>query len=191
MKKTFAPLAALALLSFVTLDVAPAFAADSDRTVPPSIQRSHDRRQVEIKPYDLNKDGILDKKEQEASLAGKFKLLDKNKDGKVSPEEIEGAGEAYSASRVKREGEPNPVILNREVVKLEKRLNEADANGDGIVSQTEYTAFQKARLLRMDKDGDGKISLKEYRLDGEEWSKNKKNNCRDTDHDGDNDKSSC
>lgn len=188
MKIFFAILAACALIA---TDAAPVYAADKDVTVPPSIQRKHDRRQLEIKPYDLNKDGVLDAKEQAASIQGKFGALDKNKDGKVSPEEIEMGGESYSAGRVKAEGDPNPVILGREVKKMEERLITADTNKDGVISPQEYQAFQKARILKMDKDGNGQVSLKEYRLDGEDWTKNKKNNCRDTDQDGDNDKSSC
>ena len=150
-------------------------ASESDKPyVPPQIQRKHDRREVDIKPYDLNKNGVLDKNEQAASVAGKFAKLDKNKDGRISPEEMAAGGDAYRAQRNKAEDNASQPILDREVKDLEKRLNEADANGDGVVSSAEYNAFQTARLKRMDKDGDGIVDKSEYRLDGEEWSKNKK-----------------
>lgn len=148
--------------------------AEEKPYVPEQLQRKHDRRLQDIKPYDKNKDGILDAKEQAASVKGKFTALDKNKDGKITAEEMAGAGDAYAAARTKKEPTANPEILRREVKDLQKRLNEADANKDGVVSPKEYEEFQKARITRMDKNGDGKVDASEYRLDGEEWSKNKK-----------------
>jgi hypothetical protein len=38
----------------------------------------------------------------------------------------------------------------------------ADANGDGALSKTEFTAQRVKRLLRLDGDGDGKISAAEW-----------------------------
>lgn len=173
MNRKFRLLALLAALP-LAMPTLPAHAEEDGVYVPAPIQRKHDRREIDIKPYDKNKNGVLDANEQAASISGKFASLDKNKDGKVSAEEMEAAGETYRAVRNKNEESASQPVLDREVKDLNKRLNEADANKDGVVSPQEYTAYQKSRLLRMDKNGDGIIDKSEYRLDGEEWSKNVK-----------------
>ena len=50
-----------------------------------------------------------------------------------------------------------------------QRLEDADANGDGVIEKSEFMAVSEKRFAEMDEDGDGKITKAEIEKRREEW----------------------
>jgi hypothetical protein len=50
-----------------------------------------------------------------------------------------------------------------------QRLEDADANGDGMIEKSEFMAVSEKRFAEMDTDGDGKITKAEVEKRREEW----------------------
>lgn len=144
---------------------APALAqeANDQKEVPPSIQKKYNRRLEEMKMLDKNKDGVLQAEELQGSVENKFDAADKNQDGILSPEEKQTAIGAFKNQAQETYGN----TTDRRAKRLENRYNNADANEDGQVSKEEYDAYFGGRYEKFDRDGNGVITEKEYRTDVE------------------------
>lgn len=92
--------------------------------------------------YDANKDGIVDLAEWNAGQEARFKELDKNGDGKLSPTEL------------------SPRSDNNRSEALFRRL---DTDKDGSVSKAEFMGQADRNFARCDSDKDGKITTAECR----------------------------
>ena len=72
----------------------------------------------------------------------------------------------------------------------EKMFKEADTNGDGAISMTEFNAFQAGHFKRMDANGDGKITRDEMEAGHKKQMGkgtthlDKRFNAADANHDG-------
>lgn len=42
-----------------------------------------------------------------------------------------------------------------------KRVQDADANGDGVVTRAEFAAYRRTQFAKMDRDGDGFVTAKD------------------------------
>lgn len=86
-----------ALVAFA-LSVAPGAALAADKAAAPS---KHDQGKAEFAKADLNHDGFLDKEEAKAmpNVSKSFDAIDKNKDGKVSLDEIHAFMKANSGKK--------------------------------------------------------------------------------------------
>ena len=124
---------------------------------------------------DANHDGVIDADEI-ANASEALKKLDKNGDGKLTPDEYrpphpprrEGRGPEQSGTASqpadaapggKAAGEGVNGAHQRPVPPLERVL---DANGDGVIDADEI-ANAPAALKQLDKNGDGKLTPDEYR----------------------------
>lgn len=151
----------LLLFSFALVMItAPSFA---DKEVPPNIQRKYDRRLMEIKLLDKNKDGVLQAGELLGSVKDKFDTADANKDGVISSEEKKALIETLKNQWQEIYG----IRAEKMAKRLESRYNNADTNEDNQISQQEYDAYFGARYQNFDRDGNGIITEKEYRTDAE------------------------
>lgn len=135
----------------------------ADEEIPANIQRKYDRRLEEMKLLDKNKDGVLQAEELQGSVEKKFDTADTNKDGVISPEEKEAALGAFKNQGQETYGN----TTDKKAKRLENRYNNADKNEDGQVSKQEYDAYFGGRYQNFDRDGDGVITEKEYRTDVE------------------------
>ncbi|MFM1945541.1 MAG: hypothetical protein RI897_4523 [Verrucomicrobiota bacterium] len=100
---------------------------------------------------DANQDGTID--EVEITNASKaLKTLDKNGDGKLTPDELRP--EMPPRGREGAAPGSNPEVLVN-------RLMQADANGDGKLSQAELPERMQALMQRLDKDNDGFLTREE------------------------------
>lgn len=128
----------IALTAAVALLTVPAF-AQSDTPAPAAKPA---RTATGMMRYDTNKDGVVDRAEWDAGQEARFKGLDKNGDGKLSPSELAPGG------------------ANDRSDALFKRL---DTDKDGSVSQAEFMALAARNFARCDLDKDGKITTAECR----------------------------
>jgi hypothetical protein len=178
MKPTSTPLLVALGLAFAAVA-----ATAQDKGTPPAGQDSRPPRPPIDIALDANGDGIIDAGEI-ANAAVALKTLDKNGDGKLTPDEYRpqhppgggpgpngssGAGTQGQGQWRPPEGAPSPQgqgaapgghppggrPRNPIVLVL-------DANGDGIIDASEI-ANAPAALPKLDKNGDGKLTPDEYR----------------------------
>jgi Ca2+-binding EF-hand superfamily protein len=101
--------------------------------------------------FDLNKDGFITPEEMETAGASEFDRIDKDKNGTISITEYLADSPDASDDEVRR-------IRNRFAV-MDKR-----GNGDGVVSKPEFIAFGKFVISVADQNGDrdGRMSREEF-----------------------------
>jgi Ca2+-binding EF-hand superfamily protein len=101
--------------------------------------------------FDLNKDGFITPEEMETAGASEFDRIDKDKNGTISITEYLADSPDASDDEVRR-------IRNRFAV-MDKR-----GNGDGVVSKAEFINFGKFVISVADQNGDrdGRMSREEF-----------------------------
>ena len=101
--------------------------------------------------FDLNKDGFITPEEMETAGASEFDRIDKDHNGTISITEYLADSPDASDDELRR-------IRNRFAV-MDKR-----GNGDGVVSKAEFINFGKFVISVADQngDGDGRMSREEF-----------------------------
>ena len=101
--------------------------------------------------FDVNKDGFITPEEMETAGASEFDRIDKDKNGTITIDEYLADSPDASDDEVRR-------IRNRFAV-MDKR-----GNGDGVVSKTEFINFGKFVISVADQNGDrdGRMSREEF-----------------------------
>jgi Ca2+-binding EF-hand superfamily protein len=92
---------------------------------------------------DADGDGNVTASEIDQMRTQRFDRLDRNDDGVLRAREIE-----RMRARARR--------------MMEDRVETADADGDGKITQTEFAAMPKTLLVEGDADGDGNLTLAEF-----------------------------
>ena len=98
--------------------------------------------------YDANKDGFVDRGEWNAGQDARFQLLDTDKDGKLSKQEL------FAQSRS---------TSDRALERQEAFFRRMDTDHDGFVSKAEFMAQADKNFARCDLDRDGRINTAECR----------------------------
>ncbi len=117
----------------------------------------YERREMEIRKYDLNDDGVLQPEERQSVMEEKFKEADLNKDGRISYDEV-----GDTVSRFEEKGDHFGKWIDHHGVHLDKKIKAVDLDQDGMVSQTEYLSYFSTHYEQMDHNKDGVITVKEY-----------------------------
>jgi len=157
------PLIVLAVLA--ALSSASAFAVDT----PPS-----DGGQRGLSKLDSNGDGVIDRAEaaKAPKLAQNFDTLDKNKDGKLSRDELPKRGDFRhdAHERMAKLDSNKDGRISREEAKADpkfaERFDKMDINKDGYVDKADFQARMKQSrdewFSAADTDKDGKLSKAEF-----------------------------
>jgi len=146
---------------FTLLALAPlaVFAGDDDEPKGPKPEARAERMMAE---RDKNGDGKLSP--EEVPNERFFQMLDKNKDGFVTSDELKGMGDSRGKGRGKGGGKANqgdradPERMQRMVDGMMKRL---DKNGDGKVGADEMPQGDRFDLSKADTNSDGSVDRKE------------------------------
>ncbi|MDR6842352.1 EF-hand domain-containing protein [Pseudoxanthomonas sacheonensis] len=130
---------------------------------------------------DSNGDGVVDRAEAASHprLAGKFDELDKNKDGKLTKDEMparhgrghdhdkrgHGPREAMSRLDTDKDGRISRAEATAAEGRMASRFEQMDANKDGYVDRADHEILAKQRkdewFAAADTDKDGKLSRAE------------------------------
>ncbi|MGJ8669019.1 MAG: EF-hand domain-containing protein [Oceanococcus sp.] len=97
-------------------------------------------RPPHFQEFDSNNDGSVTRAEVESNAASQAQEFDANGDGNITLEEMQAAHE------------------RRRQEHMQKRLNEADTNGDGVVGPDEFSSQMVEQVMRRDSNGDGVIN---------------------------------
>ena len=125
----------------------PALAAPGDPDpgkAPPARERTSG-----LMRYDTNNDGFVDRAEWDAGQEARFKLLDTNRDGKLTKDEL-FVGNGTPPSDRQLQGQATYFRL-------------LDGDKDGTVSKAEFMAQSGRNFARCDLDKDGRINTAECR----------------------------
>ena len=103
---------------------------------------------------DRDSDGAITRAEFAIARDTEFARLDADHDGTISRAE-------FIDRRLPQSDLPSARvdILRRT---LEARFAAIDANGDGRITQVEYTTYGRTLFVRLDRDGDGRITRAEF-----------------------------
>ena len=95
------------------------------------------------------------------AMRGEFQKIDTNKDGFISPEEMQ----AYEAKRFNELDKDKNGVLDAGELKADKTgmFKNADKNKDGKVDQNESTSQFKEYFKNMDSDKNGRVSEEEFK----------------------------
>jgi len=169
-RKTLLTLAVLTALAAGT-----AFAAAAPA---PDVSATSAQPAARVK-LDSNGDGIVDRTEaaQHPRLAGKFDELDKNKDGKLTKDEMparhghghdkpgHGPREAMSRLDTDKDGRISRAEATAGEGRMASHFEQMDANKDGYVDRADHEILAKQRkdewFAAADTDKDGKLSRAE------------------------------
>jgi hypothetical protein len=117
---------------------------------------------------DANGDGVLSRDEAMAQADARFDRLDVNKDGKLTPDEMQprrpmsGTAPAASAPPPADGASPPPPPPGPRGRGFGGRMfARLDTNGDGVIDREEYRAQAAQRFDRMDTNKDGKVDAAE------------------------------
>lgn len=174
-RKTLLTLAVLTALAAGTAFAATAPAPDAPASDAPATGAQAAPR-VKL---DSNGDGVVDRTEaaKHPRLAGKFDELDKNKDGKLTKDEMpahhgrghdkrgHGPREAMSRLDTDKDGRISRAEATAGEGKMASRFDQMDANKDGFIDRADHEIRAKQRkdewFAAADTDKDGKLSRAE------------------------------
>lgn len=153
MKKTISYLAVVSSL-VISVNLAQAEGDACDENMH---GQSHGTMQgMTFNSLDTNGDGAISKAEFNAFNSRHFKKLDSNKDGKLTPEELQGGQNQTGQSPEMGHGDGT--------THLDQRFNAADANHDGGLNREEAKNMPMLTMYfdEVDANKDGKVTRQEY-----------------------------
>ena len=116
---------------------------------------------------DANGDGVLTRDEAMAQADARFDRLDTNKDGRLTPDEMQphrpmGSADATPPPPPPADGASPPPMTGPGGRGFGGRMfARLDTNGDGVIDREEYRALAARRFDRMDTNKDGKVDAAE------------------------------
>jgi Ca2+-binding EF-hand superfamily protein len=117
-----------------------------------AIERIDHRANALVKHLDTAGNGYVTQDEFVAAAQKRFARLDKNGDGKLTPDELTARRWAEAPGAGQSRSMPQSA---------QQRFDKADTNHDGVVTLDEYVAAAKALYAQLDTQHNGKVTASE------------------------------
>lgn len=122
-------------------------------SLPATADESPGCQRPQLKEAEGNADGGITAEKHAASASKRFEMMDKDRNGKITRDEIEASHGAESI-----------VWANHPESDAEK-IRDLDTNHDGVLSVAEYSAGSQRMFDILDVDGNGVLTPSEMVLD--------------------------
>ena len=108
---------------------------------------------VEAAPAADGMPAIFVAREHAASASKRFEMMDKDRNGKITPDEIEASHGAES------------IVWANHPESAAEKIRGLDTNHDGVLSPSEYSVGSQRMFRMLDVDGNGVLTPSEMVLD--------------------------
>jgi EF-hand domain pair/EF hand len=112
---------------------------------------------------DSDGNGSVSLAEFRQHAAGMFKKLDPDGDGRVTVAELRAHHDAMRSHHRGPDGASGPPDGDRRGPPPPPRIEQADSDGDGVVTLAEFTAMVEKHFAAADANGDGGVTREEFR----------------------------
>ena len=146
---------AAATTRFKTIDTANTGSVDAQQMLnsPAAAERLQHRAEFMVRHLDKAGNGYITQDEVIAAAQKRFARMDKNGDGKLTPDEFTPRhGHRATADAAQNE---------RRTEFAQTHFTKLDMNHDGVVTQDEFVAAATARFQQLDTQGTGKVTAAE------------------------------
>jgi len=129
---------------------------------PVTLQRDEKIATAIVKHVDTSGKGYITQDDVVAEAQARFAKLDKNGDGKLTPDELTAPG-AHARARFASvdASTSNPQWQQKRAEMKQKYFDRIDTNHDGVITQDEYIAAATARFNKADTSGSGEITAQQ------------------------------
>lgn len=107
----------------------------------------------QLKEAEGNADGGITAEKHAASASKRFEMMDKDRNGKITPDEIEASHGAES------------IVWANHPESAAEKIRSLDSNHDGVLSPSEYSVGSQRMFRILDVDGNGVLTPSEMVLD--------------------------
>lgn len=107
---------------------------------------------------DANKDGSISKSEFLKPQLDLFAQLDTDKSGSLSKEELQAIHAKQRDKMLRRATDAEKAMIQ---AREDAHFRSLDANGDGTISQEEFTTFESLRFAALDENNNGALDKDE------------------------------
>lgn len=129
---------------------------------PATIQRDEKIATAIVKHVDTSGKGYITQDDVVAAAQARFAKLDKNGDGKLTPDELTAPGmHAHARFASANAATSNPQWQQKRAEMKQKYFDRIDTNHDGVITQAEYVAAATARFNKADTNGSGEITAQQ------------------------------
>jgi Ca2+-binding EF-hand superfamily protein len=122
-------------------------------SLPAAADDSPGCQRPQLKEAEGNADGGITAEKHSATAGKRFEMMDKDHNGKITPDEIEASHGAES------------VVWANHPESAAEKIRDLDTNRDGVLSPAEYSAGSQRMFHILDVDGNGVLTPEEMILD--------------------------
>jgi Ca2+-binding EF-hand superfamily protein len=124
------------------------------------LQRDEKIATAIVKHLDTSGKGYISQDDIVASAQARFARMDKNGDGKLSPDELTAPGHRARAQFANADAS-NPEWQQKRAEFKQKYFDRIDADRDGVITPDEYIAAANARYNKADVNGSGELTAQQ------------------------------
>lgn len=129
---------------------------------PVALQRDEKIATALVKHMDASGKGYISQDDVVAAAQARFARMDKNGDGKLTPDELTAPGHHARAKLASTDAAAsNPQWQQKRAAFKQTYFDRIDTNHDGVITQDEYIAAATTRFNKADSTGSGELTAQQ------------------------------